>query len=92
MDPVRDRDSSRDRLVGWLAPLLGLAPEAVRDELPLFSSGNLNSRRMLELVVFLEREWGVRMKALDVRLDNLDSVAKILACGARLGQARPQRG
>jgi acyl carrier protein len=80
---------TRERLLEWLRAQLGRHAEALTDDLPLFSTGHLNSRRMLELVTFIERESGIRMKASELRLDNLDTVARILAYAARQSAPPP---
>ena len=78
----------RERLTDWLRAVLGPSAMELTDDTPLFSSSKLNSLQMLELVVFIDRELGVRMKASDVRLDNLDTIARILSYSARVGLQR----
>jgi len=80
---------TRQRLLEWIEARLGVRAGELTDDLPLFSTGNLNSRRMLELVTFVERESGIRMKAAELRLDNLDTVARILAYAARQASSTP---
>ena len=80
---------TRERLLEWIGGRLGARAGELTDDLPLFSAGNLNSRRMLELVTFIERESGIRMKAAELRLDNLDTVARILAYAARQASSTP---
>ena len=82
----------RERLVEWLGATLGASAKELTDDTPLFSSNRLDSLRLLQLVVFIEREAGVRMKASEVRLDNLDTIGRILAYSARIEQEpRPRR-
>lgn len=44
----------------------------------LFSSNLLDSFSMVDLIMFLEKETGVRLSPADVNLDNLDSIDRIL--------------
>lgn len=52
--------------------------EDIDDDTPLFSSNLLDSFSMVELVVFVEHEVSIKIGALDIHLDNLDSVEKII--------------
>ncbi|MCG3181129.1 MAG: hypothetical protein BIFFINMI_03503 [Phycisphaerae bacterium] len=58
------------------------------DDAPLISSGVIDSFALVDLVAFLERSGGFRIRPGEVRLDNLDSVARILAfCRSKGPQA-----
>ncbi len=58
--------------------LEGLEPEAIADDLPLFGAGfGLDSIDALELVVALEREFGIAIANDDLGRDALGSVAAI---------------
>jgi acyl carrier protein len=81
--PSSDPTVLRPRLRAFLTETFGLAPAAVADGAPLFSSGALDSHCMIELLVFLEEATGHRPGWAEVSLENLDSVAKILAWAAR---------
>jgi acyl carrier protein len=52
--------------------------EGIGDDTPLFSSNLLDSFSMVELVTFVEREMNIRIGAMDIHLDNLDSVERIV--------------
>jgi acyl carrier protein len=58
--------------------LEGLEPQAIADDLPLFGEGlGLDSIDALELVVALEREFGISIANHDVGREALGSVAAI---------------
>lgn len=44
----------------------------------LFSSGALDSVAMLNLIMFVEREAGIEIRADEVTLENFDSAARIM--------------
>jgi acyl carrier protein len=46
---------------------------------PLFSSNIMDSFAMVELVAFIEEKADIKFQALDLHLNNLDSIEKILA-------------
>lgn len=95
-DPNTDQNTDRSadpallrpRLQAFLSETFGLAPAAVADAAPLFSSGALDSHNMIELLVFLEEATGFRPGWAEVSLENLDSVGQILAWAARRAAAR----
>jgi acyl carrier protein len=65
----------------------GLDPETIADDQPLFAEGlGLDSIDALELVVALEKEFGIAIGNQDVKREALASVAAI----ERLVQARLQ--
>lgn len=70
---------TREGLVEYMARNFGLEAEELRDGALLFSTGLLDSFNLLDVVTFIETEAGIRMGALDVNLDNLDSIDRILA-------------
>lgn len=69
----------RDNLLEYLKNTMNLEPDTVEDDSPLFSSSRLDSFHMVDLIQFIETECGFRMAAADVNLDNLDTIASILA-------------
>lgn len=70
---------SREALVKYLIERMGLDPEVIEDDVPLFSSGLLDSFSMLDMIMFVESEAGVHLSPAEVNLDNLDSIARIRA-------------
>jgi len=69
---------SREDVLGYLQSKLGLNTKGIADDTALFSSGTLDSFSMLDLVMFIETKIGRKLRATEVNLDNLDSVAKIV--------------
>lgn len=68
----------RQKLVDYLNNNLGVDIEELDDETPLFSSGLLDSFTMVDVIMFIEREGGVKLNPTEVNLDNLDTVGRIL--------------
>jgi acyl carrier protein len=69
----------RQALLNFLEGCLGVDTSDLTDEMPLFSSGLLDSVGLAQLIVYVEAEGGVSFEPEDVSLDHLDSVGKILA-------------
>ena len=57
---------------------LGVDTSDMDDSTALFSSGIVDSFALVSLITFLEQECSIRMNPLDVNLDNLDSIERIL--------------
>ena len=72
---------SRETLVEFIAVRLGVDGDLDDEEL-LFSSGLIDSFSLVELIIFIEGEIGSRIKAMEVSLENLDSISRILAFAA----------
>ena len=66
-------------LFEFLEESLGVDTGEVEKETPLFSSGLMDSASLVELIMFVELEGGVRFDPDDITLDNLDSIDRILA-------------
>ena len=69
---------SKDALADYLLQNFGLERDQVGEAAPLFSDGLLDSFHLLDLVSFLEAQEGIKVKPLEVNLDNLDSIERIL--------------
>ena len=69
----------RNALLEYLADNFDVDMDDIEDDTPLFSSNLLDSFGMIDLVTFIEEEAVVKFGALDMHLDNLDSVSQILA-------------
>ena len=76
---------SRGSLTTYISSTFGVPSEELDDELPLFSSQLLDSFNMVDLVAFIESETKLKFGILDLTLENLDSVSRILAYVARRG-------
>jgi len=70
--------------------LEGMTPEMIEDDAPLFGEGlGLDSVDALELVVALQKEWGLRIEGADANRETFTSVATLAALVDRLRQAAP---
>ena len=69
---------TKEQLLGALQNRLGLDVGSIDDETPLFSSGLIDSFSLVELIAFIETQAGFRIEPMDVSLENLDSVGRIL--------------
>jgi acyl carrier protein len=76
---------NRDDLLAHLTDRLGLDPEGVENDTPLFSSGRLDSFSMVDLIVYIESHTGRRMGPGEVSLDNLDTIDGVLRYVEREG-------
>jgi acyl carrier protein len=69
---------SRESLLDALRNELGVDTAPLNDDSPLFSSGLIDSFSLVTLIVFIEKEAQIKVQPLDVNLENLDTVARIL--------------
>lgn len=68
-----------------MAFLKGKNPEAELDyETEIFKSGIVNSLFALELVMFVEKEFHIKLKHKDIRLENFTTINRIAALVDRL--------
>ena len=67
-----------ESLKTYLGNRMGLDTSTLEENTPLFSSNLLDSFSMVDLIMFIEKEGGVRLDPADVSLDNLDSIGRIL--------------
>ena len=63
--------------------LPGEAPDALRDDTPLQTSGILDSLATVELISFVEKAFGVELGVADTSVERFDTVADIAATIAR---------
>lgn len=57
----------------------GRDPETLTETTPLVTGGILDSLASVNLVGFLEREYGIKVAAHEVNVDNLDTLERIRA-------------
>ena len=69
---------TRDAVLEFLQEKVGADADQIEDETLLFSSNLLDSFSMVDLMLFIEQRTETKMSPLDVTLDNLDSIARIL--------------
>jgi acyl carrier protein len=75
---------TQDTILSFLADDLGVDIDGIDADTPLFSSQIVDSFALVTLMMFLEREIGVRIAPSDVSLDNMDTVGRMLAYSARV--------
>ena len=68
----------RTALRGFVQDLVGSHVSDLDDDTALMSSGLIDSVSMVELILFVEEHTGVQFDPLDLSIDNLDSIARIL--------------
>ena len=71
-------------LMEFLNCELGVDTSDIDESTALFSTSIIDSFSLLSLIMFLEQRCAFRMKPLDVNLDNLDSIERILGFVGRL--------
>ena len=71
-------DTLREKLLAFVSDRAGVEVDRLTTETPLFSDGLLDSMIVLEMAAFVGKEAGVKFGPLDMTLQNMDSVAKIL--------------
>ena len=69
---------TRETLLQFLRDSLQLDISAIDAESPLFSSSLIDSFSLVDLILFIEAEAGIAIDPMDVSLDNLDTVQRIL--------------
>jgi acyl carrier protein len=58
-------------------------PEELTDELSLLDSGYVDSTGMMEIILFLEREYAIHIEDYETIPENLESISQIAAFIAR---------
>jgi acyl carrier protein len=59
--------------------LPGESPENLRNDMPLRTSGVLDSLATLALITFIEKEYGIEVEAHETDVDNFDRIDDIVA-------------
>jgi acyl carrier protein len=70
---------TKEEVLTFLETQFALSPDTVTNEVGLFSEGYLDSFSIVDLIMFLETKAGIKVDPVEVNLDNLDSIDKILA-------------
>ncbi len=68
-----------DSLLAYLADELDLDIDGIAPDTLLFSTGMIDSFALVSMMVFLEKAASISIAPTDVRLDNFDSIERILA-------------
>ncbi len=78
---------THDDLRSFLADELGLDPTEIERDTLLFSSGLIDSFALVALMTHIENATGFLIPPTDVKLDNFDSIERILAYLRRVTDA-----
>jgi len=76
---------NKDDLLAALRDELGVDTTGIDEETSLFSSGLIDSFSLVTLIVFIETKAGIRVEPMDVNLENLDTIGRILRFANRAG-------
>ncbi len=81
---VSQQDEIRDKVYDYIVEnlLLGAADD-LDESASLLDAGILDSTGAMELVAFLEQEFGIRITDTEIIADNLDSIDRICALVSR---------
>jgi acyl carrier protein len=74
----------KELLIEFLENDLGVEVDGIDLDTPLFSSQLVDSFALVTLMMFLEREAGIRIAPADVNLDNMDTIGRMLAYVSRV--------
>ncbi|MFH8759204.1 acyl carrier protein [Streptomyces atroolivaceus] len=85
-EPAGDADTVRTDLLQYLAKHTGRDWAADAD---VFGNGGLSSIFAMELVVHLERTYGIAIRGADLRMDNFRTVQRMGTLVERLRQPAP---
>ena len=69
---------TRESLLQFFSDTFDLEPEELENDAPIFSQGLLDSFNLVDLVGFLEKQLGQKIGAMEVNLNNLDTLGRIL--------------
>lgn len=70
---------TKDELFTFLNKKLGIDTGSIDESTLLFSSGMIDSFSLMSLISFIEKRGSFRMSPLEVSLENMDSVERILS-------------
>ncbi|MBF9030047.1 hypothetical protein HKCCE3408_06545 [Rhodobacterales bacterium HKCCE3408] len=68
------QDEQDYRIVDFFRDYAGVDMSEISRSDPLFSSGLVDSMTLIELLAFLEAEFGVEVSMADLRLDDIDTL------------------
>ncbi len=72
----------KEILLQFFESKLAIDVSDIEEKTLLFSTGVVDSFSLVSLISFMESQCGFKMSPMDVNLDNLDSVERILAYAA----------
>ncbi len=70
---------TKDELLEFINKKLGVDTSGMDDSTLMFSTGMVDSFSLVSLITYIEKQAGFRMSPMDVNLENMDSVERILA-------------
>ncbi|GAB3253141.1 acyl carrier protein [Chitinimonas naiadis] len=77
-------DTTLSKVIGQeIETLAYLAPGELSSDTALFSAGIIDSLNLIQLVMFVEKQCGIRVPAEDLTLEYWDSVDRIVGYVAR---------
>lgn len=74
---------SEQAIYSFLETDLGVEVSGIDLDTPLFSNQLVDSFALVTLMMFIEREAGIRIAPADVNLDNMDTIGRMLSYVAR---------
>ena len=81
---------SKEELLGYLQTDLGIDTSQVADSTPLFSSGIIDSFSLVSLLTFVETTCAFKVSPLEVNLDNMDSIERLMGFIRRKTEGQQQ--
>jgi acyl carrier protein len=67
-----------ESILDYLKNNLGLDPSTIQPDTPLCTSNLVDSFTLIDLIMFVESEIGVKIDSEDVQIENFDSITSIL--------------
>ena len=74
---------TQEQLVQFLDAELGVETSDISGDTLLFSSGIIDSFALVTLITFIEKQCSFRINPVEVNLDNMDSIDRILTYADR---------
>jgi acyl carrier protein len=69
---------SSAKIIEYMQQDLAVDTADIEVDTPLFSSGIIDSFALVDLIIFLEEQCSFRISAMDVNLDNMDTIKRML--------------
>ncbi len=68
----------KDNIVEFLSDELAIDTSQINDQSLIFSTGLIDSFSLISLIAFIEKQLGFQMNSMDINLDNMDSIERIV--------------
>lgn len=69
----------KENIIEFLADELAIDTNLINDQSLIFSTGIIDSFSLISLIAFIEKQLGFQINPMDINLDNLDSIERIVA-------------